>query len=122
MTKDAKTTEFVDWLRKRIKEDDEILNRFKNGLGAESFALSFERSDFAFSAAARLEVYARTVEALCAHGSKATLQSVRDYALREVLNKAESPRRSSSPTSNIMAQASLAAWAGVLQYVDSLIK
>lgn len=119
---DAKTTDFVQMLRNRIGEDRKLLANFKTCMGSDSFALSLERSHGAFEAAARLDVFKKVVDALSGKDSKATLKTVKEYALRRVLSRSQSPRHSTSPTVNLVAQEMLAVWAWVFEYTDALVK
>lgn len=60
--------------------------------------------------AAHLRVYSEAFEALSAPDTKATPESVRDYAIEKVIDRARFPSRSSSPMSNQMHQNETQAW------------
>jgi hypothetical protein len=46
-----------------------------------------------------------------------TLDNLIEYSQKEVNRRASSPARSSSPTSNLMDQQYLAAWADILEMI-----
>jgi len=111
-------TELVTHLRKRVKSLTETLNIFKKGLGAEDWALSMERSHYAFEAAARRCVFSRVLGALTDKDSNATIETLTAYATSEIRRLACRPRHSTSPTTNLIHGETLAAWVEVLEYIE----
>lgn len=74
-------------------------------------AYAFSWSDGAFKAAAKLNVL-QDVVSLLQDGESA--QSIRDYLLDSVLHGSKYPAQSTSPTSNLIEQYTLAARAAIL--------
>lgn len=69
-------------------------------------------------AAARCAVFARVVEALRAVGtpeSKATVETIREYAVKEALRRVVFPSHSTSPLANLDAECEGQAWGEVAE-------
>jgi len=71
--------------------------------------------DKAFQAAARLRV---AKEIIHHFAGNATVQQVREYVMDQVLHSAKYPPSSTSPTSNLMEQYTLAAYAEAVQTLE----
>lgn len=80
-----------------------------------------EWSDHVFEAAAVVSVYSYVLRALVAPDSKATLESVRDYAHKKAIEGAKHIKRSVSVVSNLSAAERTAAWANLLEEVEAFI-
>jgi hypothetical protein len=112
---DKDTTELITFLGKRVGDLTKTLNNFKKGIGTEDWALSMERSHGAFEAAARHSVFLEVLTALTTKDSRTTIESLHEYATREMHRLASKPHHSSSPTANIMHGETLAAWVDLLE-------
>jgi hypothetical protein len=110
-------TELIAHLRERVKNLAETLSNFKKCIGAADWALSLERSHYAFEAAARHSIFSHVLGALTDKDSKATIKTITKYATREIRQLAR-PRHSSSPTANLIHGETLAAWVEVLEFVE----
>lgn len=115
---DTNRTELIKFLDRRCVDLNNTLNDFKKGIGTEDWALSMERSHYAFEAAARHSVFTRVCNALTAKDSKATIETLRTDITREIRRLAR-PRHSSSPTSNLIHGETLAAWVEVLEMLET---
>lgn len=77
---------------------------------------NMEWADSAFACAARLEVFKTITDAL-APGTKATVESIKEFASNSVQSKAIHVPHSSSYSANSMDRERLAAWAEVLEII-----
>lgn len=100
-------------LQERIKHNRKFLNVYTKGVPEEKIFELLTWSKDEFQSVARIKVYKFVLEVF--EAKKVTPQFIRDYALREVLDKAKRPKSSSSPTGDLMAQYELAAWAEVAE-------
>jgi hypothetical protein len=82
----------------------------------ENPAYAFEWADSSMRHAAHLRVFKSVLNIITAENSKATIESIRDYALRQFKNAAESPKCSTSVCINYMHQENAAAWVEVYDW------
>lgn len=101
-------------LKSRLETETRHLAHFKKKFDEDPLH-ALEYGDYVFEAAAIVYVYGRVLEAGCAEDSKMTLESLRTHALREALNRADSPKRSTSSTSKIAHEEITAAWVRVFK-------
>jgi len=99
---------FLEYLRKRQREDEARLATFRATLDADPLK-ALRRGTDAFEAAAFLRWTVDVQHALTAAESKATLESVDKWLAEFVASRAASPEHSSSPTSNLLDRYELAA-------------
>lgn len=100
---------FLKLCREDLREADRQLEKFLTRF-ADSPAYAFEWADSAIAAAATQRVITQVVKALTAEDSKATLDSICCYALKEAMRAIRDPARSTSPTSNLVETAIGSAW------------
>jgi hypothetical protein len=127
--KEGKLHVLADTLREKLDRERAVIKSFNIGL-TEDPARAFESSISTFGAAARLRIYTQALQAITTSEGKPelhrkkqdgttfnTLDNLIEYSQKEVNRRAASPARSSSPTSNLMDQQYLAAWADVLEMI-----
>jgi hypothetical protein len=127
--KEGKLHVLADTLREKLDRERAVIKSFNIGL-TEDPARAFESSISTFGAAACLRIYAQALQAITTSEGKPelhrkkqdgttfnTLDNLIEYSQKEVNRRAASPARSSSPTSNLMDQQYLAAWADVLEMI-----
>jgi hypothetical protein len=119
----------AETLLDRTKREQKVIVSFTKSL-AEDPARAFESSISSFAAAARLRIYVQAYEAITQDSGPVelyrkktdgtsfnTLDNLIEYSQKEVNRRSSAPFRSSSPTSNLMEQEYLAAWADVIDIV-----
>lgn len=117
---DKRTAEFVKMLEARLERARDVIATFAKKL-CEDPTVAMEWSEGAFQAAAHLQIFGDIHRVLSAKDTKATLQSVRDYAAREMQRGAGWGWRSTSVVSNVFADARTRAWAEVVEWADSYL-
>ncbi len=113
----------------------DILGKFARDVGGPKpwdAAYAMEWGHVEFKAAARLKVFSTVVDAMRLHrepdvGSgvmsyRNSLDHIRRYALREMMQKARSGENSSSPTANLIEREELAAWSVVFDDFDGAME
>jgi hypothetical protein len=128
LIKKDKLTALVNKLSAKMDEARAIIFEFTTKF-AECPWTALE-SGSSFAAAARLKIYGMAFDAIvdtngkpvmtrtAADGTRFnTLDNLIEYSQKEVNRRASSPARSSSPTSNLMEQQYLAAWADILEMI-----
>lgn len=87
---------------------------------AQSPRWALDNCDNAFEAAARLSATKDALKSLTSTDSKATVESMRDYALRQALNVAKYPKQSTSTTATLLSRYDGAAWAEVYEFARDI--
>jgi hypothetical protein len=100
-------------LNRGIDEAKAELARFSEKF-AEDPAYAFEWATGSVEAAAKLRAWSRVREALTTADTTATPETIQLYLTEEVLRGARSPKRSTSPMSNLVDESTLAAQAELL--------
>jgi hypothetical protein len=103
---------------RKLDSANGILNKHKVDLDANpSYAM--EWSLCAFTAAAQINVYTQVYRALDNKDRTALdkLNGTIEFATKNVLMRASSPQRSTSPTASLLEQEMLAAWAKVVDLI-----
>jgi hypothetical protein len=127
--KERKLNGLVETLRSKIEKERDVIASFTKSL-AEDPSHAFEWSKNSFTAAARLKVYDQAHKAITqSRGTPElyrkksdgtafnTLDNLIEFSQKEVNRRASSPSHSSSPTTNLMEQEYLAAWADILEMI-----
>jgi hypothetical protein len=109
-----------------MKTKEEIVKRLQDGIDhhkrelaefadaiKDNAAHALEFGDQAFEYAAELKVYLVVLGALTDPHSKATLETVAEYALDKVMRGAKNTSQSTSACLNIMKAEETAAWANM---------
>lgn len=128
-TKLRKLRGIAEGLLNKTKHEQKVIDSFTKGL-AEDPARAFESSINSFAAAARLRIYVQAYEAITRDNGSVelyrkktdgssfnTLDNLIEYSQKEVNRRSSAPFRSSSPTSNLMEQEYLAAWADIIDII-----
>lgn len=110
--------------KKQIKSDlaqaQESVDAFKNEVATTiNMARTLEWSSSAFDHASIVAVFGETDEAIDAPDSKVTHASIKAYVLKRMTSLSMYPHRSTSGTSNLVAQGTLAAWARLHEILNS---
>lgn len=101
-------TQFVEYLRVEVEKAHNAVKVFKTTLNNDSPEVAARRVYLLTEAAAVIDVYGSALDALTSPDSKATLDSIHEYALGRVLVNAQS-----WPT-NSYDQKVAAAWAHLI--------
>ena len=110
-----------------------LLKRFQNHAAATQSRLDKFAQDFAkdpayalswgndtFKDAAQLRIYKQIIAALMA--GDATLENIRSTMMDRILHKSKYPPQSTSPTSNLIEQYELAAYADILSDLEYFVE
>jgi hypothetical protein len=103
----------TDWLYRQIANADVVLESFREAFEGNP-ANALDGSRRAFEAAAMRAAAAEAVVYLDSQGEAYTLSVLKD----RLSNAAQSPTFSTSPTSNLMAQYSIAALAKIVAKLE----
>lgn len=127
---ERKLAALADTLLAKIAREQSVITSFVNAITSGEAARAFEGSSNSFNAAARLKVYGDVFSAITGSDGKPelrraksdgtsfnTLDNLIEFSQKEVNRRATSQMRSSSPTSNLMSQEYLAAWAEVIEMI-----
>lgn len=120
LTAEDKLKGFKDLLRHRRKAELGVLKKFKDDLD-DNPAFAMEWSLSSFTAAAKLHVIKQVLVPLEAEGSTKTLEDVHRIAVNQLTRLAKNPKRSSSPTDNLLHQEIAAEWAEIVEMTGSLL-
>lgn len=101
MTDQDKKTEFISTLRDRVSYADREISKWQKRFKANP-AFALEGCDGLYEVAAQRKEDILTLEALTSPESKATLDSIKEYATNHALQIVGNPRQSSSATSSLM--------------------
>lgn len=108
---------FVGRLKSNIKQHSDHIRKFAAEVqGQPGHAMDWAGGTF--QNAANFEIMGEVYAALTGEGSKATVESIREYAMDRVLTMASRPERSTSIGSNAMDRERLAAWANIVKWID----
>ena len=111
---DEKTAEFVEIIDKQIADCESVIKRYVVNIAAVGPCFALESCDALLETAAEIGVWERRKKALTGPDSKATLTTIKEHAIREVMRHASDMKRSTSTTSRLAHKATGAAWADVL--------
>lgn len=118
------TEKIQRWVKNTIESAQYTIAKFQENLAVNP-AYAFEWSDGAFRAAADIKIahfVQGFLDAEVPEGTtdEARVEHLRKYATRQVMNGARSPKRSTSPCTNLLEQDELAAWANLLERMERL--
>ena len=99
-----KRQDVIRALKKQVKADAAVLSDWAERF-ANNPASAFSRAGETLRAATRKSVYDELISILEDPKSTATLETIAEYLLREILNNAEFSSPSTSPFSNLTAEA-----------------
>lgn len=104
---------FIRYLKLEIERAEQALSSFISNFEKDPKE-AFDWSKDEFRSAARLNIYRRILNTLTnEQRCGATMDSVREYATMEALNRASAPCRTTSPTASLMYEEETAAWASI---------
>ena len=112
--------EFRTWLEARLRRAQRDLEEFRGRFEKDPAHALVWGGELALRAAAEAGVVRRVLDAVDQIGSstsRASLGSIRDYATKEVLRRAENPSRSTSPMARLEHQAEGASWSAIALFL-----
>lgn len=110
---DGRATAFAALCNTEMAKCQDVIDRYKAEIGDDP-SRALESCDDLLEAAAEIGVWRLVRDALLNQSGKATIESVRDHAQRQVFVHAGNIKRSSSTTSMLAHRATGAAWADVI--------
>jgi hypothetical protein len=117
---DDRRNGMISYFQSKVNNVEDYITKVSDRLKDDP-SRTLEWGTTAFRAAAELEVYQKIVSALTGK-TKATLESVCDYALKEVLRRASNPSHSASTTGDLLDQEVLAAWARAYEFMAAVLE
>lgn len=100
-------------LKSDVESERRYLNEWKAKLEKDP-AHAFSWGDSAFAAAGRLSIFEDVVRALEDPERDVDLEGIEKYTIERVLQRAQHPTHSTSPTSNLMYEYVTSAWAELI--------
>jgi hypothetical protein len=113
-----------DEFAKRLASGERTLASFQNRIAEKGLPQALRNSDPAFAAAGQVVVYGNLVEALAKKlagdpKTKLTFESLYDFVMREVVQRASWVSHGSSQTGYLLERCETAAWAKALSYMQA---
>jgi hypothetical protein len=114
MSKEKEKEAVIDWLRRSLANANAALKNFSEKFANNQNDTLYYLGDETFRYAARKGVIEKVLETLNAKDSKATFETMRNYALLQIV-RGTSRKRSTNRCADILEEEEIAAWATVYE-------